>query len=107
MSYVYHCNCDLIEKRDESGLELICPSCDEKMIELDEVFERQLEDQLEDLLNECFPPISIGPYSYDPGRVLKEIDPIAFRQELLTYIDGQCKDGLLLEIDDHYYEVKP
>ena len=47
------------------------------------------EDDYEELLNEIEPTVKIGNLEYEPGRVLKEVDPIAFdigRSEEVDYM---------------------
>ena len=47
------------------------------------------EDDYEELLNEIEPIVKIGNLEYEPGRVLKEVDPIAFdigRSEEVDYM---------------------
>lgn len=64
----------------------------------------QLEDMFEDMLNDCYEMVSICGYDYDQGRALRQLDPIAFRCGLLDYIDNQCSDDDLIEIDGEYYD---
>ena len=47
------------------------------------------EDDYEELLNEIEPTVKIGSLEYEPGTVLKAVDPIAFecgRSEEVDYI---------------------
>uniref|UniRef100_A0A6M3LYE6 Uncharacterized protein n=1 Tax=viral metagenome TaxID=1070528 RepID=A0A6M3LYE6_9ZZZZ len=37
------------------------------------------EDDFEEQLNELYPPAQICGITFDAGRILKELDPIAFR----------------------------
>ena len=50
-------------------------------------FEHELEDQTEESLNDCHEIVTICGYDYDQGTALKRLDPIAFRQEVLNYMD--------------------
>jgi hypothetical protein len=56
--------------------------------------ESEVEDRFSDMLNETHERVSICGYDYDPARALKEIDPVAFRQELLNWLD------------ENYYELE-
>ena len=49
------------------------------------------EDQLEELITEVYDTVSIGEMTWDAGRVLRELDPIAFRCELA---DRTCEIDL-------------
>lgn len=44
-----------------------------------------------DMLDETCEAFRIGDCSYDPSRVLKEVDPIAYREGFLNYTDGWCE----------------
>ena len=47
------------------------------------------EDDYEELLNECYETVKIGSLEYEPGTVLKAVDPIAFecgRSEEVDYM---------------------
>lgn len=39
----------------------------------------ELEDMYEEMLNECYEPVSICGFNYDQGHALRNLDPIAFR----------------------------
>lgn len=51
------------------------------------------EEMTLEMLNECLPQVSIGCYEWGAGDVLLKLDPIAFRQEELAYIDSLLDDG--------------
>ena len=62
----------------------------------------QLEEEYEELLNETCETIKIGSLEYDPGYVLKNIDPIAFR---CGVSDMLADDEQYIEVDGQYYNV--
>lgn len=64
----------------------------------DTVSEWELESQFEEMINESYPLVEIIGMYFEPGRALKELDPIAFRESFLNYIDGMVQDGELEEI---------
>jgi len=68
-------------------------------------FEHELEDQTEELLNDCHETITICGYDYDQGTALKRLDPIAFRQEVLGYMDEfeELRTKDLTEEEREYY----
>lgn len=63
-----------------------------------------LEERLDQMLNDCYSFKDIGgPFaSMDPARVLREMDPVAYRCALSDMSDG---DGLL-EVDGDTYEER-
>ena len=50
------------------------------------------ENETEEYLNEIYSPLKIGILEYPSGSVLKEIDPIAFREIVLEYVDNEEKN---------------
>lgn len=63
----------------------------------EELYERELEDRTEETLNECYEPLTVGYLSYEAGRVLRQIDPIAFNECVHGEIDVLMQDGELDE----------
>ncbi len=57
----------------------------------------ELEDMFEELVNESQETVRIGEYEYDPGRVLRRIDPVAFHQDALAYANALMDDGYIIE----------
>jgi len=53
------------------------------------VSEYNAEKSFRDMLDDCYEPIKICGYEYPPSYALKEIDPIAYRQEFLNYADSE------------------
>ena len=51
----------------------------------------KIVEMYEESLNEQG-PISIGTLEYDPAFVLKEVDPIAYREGLLDYANSLAED---------------
>ena len=47
------------------------------------------ENFVEEDLNELYEPLKIGNLEYPAGTTLKEIDPIAFREIVLGYMDSE------------------
>jgi hypothetical protein len=61
--------------------------------------ESELEDSFADGLDDCWGPVSVCGCEYDAGRVLREIDPVAFRCGFLDWLDAQQSDGELRSIE--------
>ena len=51
------------------------------------------EEIVEEMLNETCEPLKIGILEYLAGSVLKEIDPIAFREIVSDYMDNEEEEG--------------
>lgn len=69
------------------------------------LYEDDLEREFLDYLSE-FEPFTIGTLTYDPGHVLQQVDPIAFRQGLLDWIDCLIQDGDLDEYEEGHPWIK-
>ena len=59
----------------------------------------ELEDAFENDLTDCYDMVSVCGYEYEAGRVLRALDPIAFRESFLDWIDAQQSDGELRSIE--------
>jgi hypothetical protein len=55
---------------------------------------RKIYDAYDEMLDDCYPMVKIGNLGYSPSRVLKEVDPIAYRCGLNDYLDSLAQDGL-------------
>ncbi len=60
------------------------------------------EEQFEELLSETCETVKIGSLEYDPGYVLRNIDPVAFR---CGVSDMLAVDEQYAEVDGEYYHV--
>lgn len=57
-----------------------------------ELEEADESDSYDDMLDDSYGEVKIAGYSYESSRALKELDPVAYRQGLLEYNDGQISD---------------
>ena len=69
-------------------------------------FYHELEDMYEDMLNECYEPVSVCGFNYDQGHALRKLDPIAFRCAVSdwsgdNYIEVPCSE-MTEEEREHY-----
>lgn len=62
----------------------------------------ELENRTEAMLDECYPMLSIGDMAYEAGRVLREIDPVAFSECVQGEISALMDDGELDEWREHH-----
>lgn len=46
----------------------------------------------EEMINDTSEEFKVGSLTYEPGRVLKEIDPVAFYQVMTEYLDSYSED---------------
>jgi len=67
----------------------------------------ELCSRFDDLFNDCNPDIEFGCLIYLPSLVLKKVDPIAYREEVLCFIDQLLTDGKIYEHSDGTYHDEP
>ena len=53
------------------------------------ISEWQAERDFEELLGEVYGTVEICGYTFDAGRALRELDPIAFREGMLCHYDAE------------------
>ena len=61
--------------------------------------EGELEDRFTEMLDDCYDLVPVCGYEYAAGHAFRELDPIAFRESFLDWIDAQQKDGELRSIE--------
>ena len=54
---------------------------------------REIYDAYDEMIDDCTPMVKVGSLEYLPSRVLKEVDPIAYRCGLNDYLDSLAQDG--------------
>lgn len=59
----------------------------------------ELLEEYRDFLDDCCPEVSVFGHTFEPSRVLEELDPVAFRQGYLEYADAVGVDINDLEDD--------
>ncbi len=61
------------------------------------------EDLFEEILDECYPEVTVGCCTFSPSAVMKELDPTAFRIGAQENLDSLAEDSQLYECNgDHY-----
>ena len=60
--------------------------------------DNDLQEMHDDLIDEIYPPVTIGIYEWAPSRVLKVMDPVAYRISVVEYVDQLIEDGQLEEL---------
>lgn len=66
----------------------------------EDLYESELEERFDDFFNEIYPEVELGELTYLASRVLGEVDPIAYREAFLGWIDSQISDGVYREYID-------
>lgn len=67
------------------------------------IFPIEAETYFREFLDDNLPEVEIGNLRYGAGRVLEEIDPIAFNQSMYDHLDSLKNDRQLLEVDSFYF----
>lgn len=73
------------------------------------IFPIDQERYFKEFLDDNLPEVKIGNLSYGAGRVLEEIDPIAFNQSMYDQFDSLKIDRQVLEVGGHcfwMYEIE-
>lgn len=63
----------------------------------EEIYYWEMENRTEEMLDEVYPMFTIGYLSYEAGRVLRQIDPIAFNECVQSEIHSRMMDEELDE----------
>ena len=69
--------------------------------------DREQANQYDSMLDDCYEPINICGYNYEPSRALKEVDPIAYRVGMADYfstedfIEIECELYRVSELEDY------
>ena len=56
-----------------------------------------VEAEHDNLLDEIYPLVTIGIYQWEPARVLKMMDPVAYRVSVIEWVDQMLEDGQIGE----------
>lgn len=86
-------------KSDNKVVELEARSGDYFDVATQTVYtEQELSDRYEDMLNDTYDMVDIAGHLYSAGYALKQLDPIAFREAVLAYIDVRLSPEDLVEV---------
>lgn len=64
------------------------------------------DEMYEELLDECWPEVTIGCGTYSPSQIIKNLDPVAFEIGAKENLDNLAEDGVLYELDGDYYRIE-
>lgn len=93
---------DTMELTLDDLLDLLYPECPEDCedgccVEEDtriELSESEADEAFQDFVNEINPVITICGLDYEPARALKQIDPTAYHEGFLNWMDMQSQEGI-------------
>jgi hypothetical protein len=54
--------------------------------------ESEIEEQFDEMLDECYPVVKIGELTFYPSQILKNCDPIAYNIGVSEYMDMEEED---------------
>jgi hypothetical protein len=74
--------------------------------ELTELSDNDLHDRYDNMLDDVYPDCTIGGGSYLTSGALKEVDPTAYRCGFNDWLDSEVSEGIILEIEDGYYQAQ-
>ena len=63
------------------------------------------EDLFEEILDECYPEVTVGCCTFSPSAVMKELDPTCFRIGAQENLDSLAEDSQLYETGGEYYQM--
>lgn len=69
--------------------------------------EYDMEQQYNDFLDEVYPDCTIGGYKYSTSNALKDVDPVAYHEGFLNYIDSLLGESLWETVDGDYTDEEP
>ncbi len=63
------------------------------------------EDLFEEILDECYPEVTVGCCTFTPSAVMKDLDPTAFRIGAQENLDSLAEDDQLYECNGDHYQM--
>ena len=69
------------------------------MLDFDVAFE--IKSWFDEMLDESYPVFQIGDLTFYPSQILRECDPVAYRQSLLDFEDAILEN----EKEEHFTEL--
>jgi hypothetical protein len=65
--------------------------------------DRELTDMYHEMLEEIYGEVKVCGYEFSAADVLKEMDPVAYKVGLNDWLDSECSDGTIKEVNGEYY----
>ena len=63
------------------------------------------EEMFAEMLDECYPQVTVGNCTFSPSAVMAECDPVAFRIGVSENLDSLREDCQLYELNGDYYNI--
>lgn len=63
-----------------------------------ELNDYDLHARYNDMLDDCYPVVSIAGHDYATSRVLRQVDPIAYRCGFYDWFDSEVQGGNIIEL---------
>lgn len=70
------------------------------------ICERDLENRFNEFVDDAFEPVKVLGYTYDQSHVLKEVDPVAYNQEYLAWLNLMVEERHFVEKDGQYFPAE-
>lgn len=64
------------------------------------------DEMFEELLDECYPEVTVGCCTFSPSQVIKELDPTCFNIGAQENLDSLAENGQLYEQEGDYYRIE-
>ena len=72
------------------------------------ISEREATELFEDVLDDTNPMVKVGYLSFMPSMVLRELDPVAYREDFILFCDSLVDSDIYVEdyTDDQVTELE-
>ena len=57
-----------------------------------------LHERYDEMLDECYEPVTVTGMEYQTSRALRELDPIAYRCGFNDWLDAEMQEGNVIEL---------
>jgi hypothetical protein len=72
-------------------------------IQNQELGDYELHQMYDEMLDEIYPECKIGNMDYSTSRVMKDVDPTAYKVGFSDWLDNEISEGIIIEENDKYY----
>ena len=70
----------------------------------EELTDEEVESRFDDFLDDLYQTYVTGSYSFLPHTIIRECDPIAYREDFNNWVDAEIKAHNLFESEEDYKE---
>lgn len=68
------------------------------------ITEKGLEYRFDEFLDDVTPAINVCGYEYPASKVLREVDPVCYEQEMAAWLSFELDERRLIERDGEYFD---